>query len=251
MLFCIFLTASRISLLAHCILMVIYVYRSSRRKGVLLLRSAVLAGLLISAVAFIPNPIRDRSGDVLSLENLSTFKNYYDTLPVETEFAKFSDAVDPDNVPETVDPSWWLRVIKWTEVVKLYLNSTWLTKTFGIGPGALGPALDGGWLRLLVECGLFGTFVFVVMLRKIATLSPACSMAVLALSVNMTLIDSHIAYKVMAFLFFLAGCTYQNNMDALVTTSQVNLSGRLLRSVSSRPHQKIPLSDTGSVTQTV
>ena len=205
---CIFLTASRISLFTHCILTVIYVYRSSHRKSAIVLRSAFVAGLLIAAVAIIPNPVRDRSGQVLSLDNISTFTKFYKTIPVETRFTEFSSALSPSNAPDTVDPSWWMRLVKWTQVTKLYLNASWLTWIFGIGPGAIGPALDGSWLRLLIECGLLGTFVFVVMLRRIAALSPACTMAVVALSINMLLIDSHIAYKVMAFLFLLAGNTY-------------------------------------------
>jgi hypothetical protein len=208
----IFLTGSRISLAAHCILTLIYVYRGSKHKGLILLRVAVVAGLLSSTIAFIPNRVSERSGSVLSLDNLSMFKNYYDKLPVEAEFADFSDDRDPVNSPDSVDPSWWMRVVKWSQVIKLYLNASLITKAFGIGPGTLGPALDGGWLRLIVESGVVGVFFFVFMFRKIAALSTACSMAVLALSINMLMIDSHLSYKVMAFLFFLAGYTYKRNI---------------------------------------
>lgn len=205
----IFLTGSRISLFAQCVLTIIYIYRSSKRKGIVLLRLAIVVSLLISVVSFIPNPVSERSGSVFSVANLLTFENFYESLPIETQFAGWSDQIDPVNAPEDVDQSWWMRVTKWTMVSKLYLNSSLLTQITGIGPGALGVALDGGWLRLLVECGLVGLIAFIAMLRKIASLSFACAMAVLALSINMLLIDSHIAYKVMSFLFFLSGYTYR------------------------------------------
>lgn len=209
---CIFLTASRISLFAQCVLALIYVYRSSRRKGVVLFRSALVAGLLLAIVSFIPNPVSARSGSVFSLDNLSTFESFYESLPVETQFTGWSDQIDPANAPEDVDASWWMRVTKWTMVSKLYLNSSLITAAVGIGPGALGISLDGGWLRLLVECGLIGLVAFVGMLCKIASLSSACSMAVVALSINMLMIDSHLAYKVMSFLFFLAGYSYRRKL---------------------------------------
>jgi hypothetical protein len=210
--FCIILTGSRVSLFAQFILTMVFIYRSSKRKGVVLLRSAIIAGLLVSIVSFTPNPVSARSESVLSLDNLSTFKNLYDLLPVDTEFTGFADEDQPINA--TTDLSWWMRITKWTVVTKLYLNSSPMTRAIGIGPGALGPALDGGWLRLLVECGLLGFVVFAMMLSKIASLSTACSMMVLALSINMLLIDSHIAYKVMAFLFFFAGYTLRRNSFA-------------------------------------
>jgi hypothetical protein len=82
---------------------------------------------------------------------------------------------------------------------------SWTVWIFGVGPGTLGPALDGGWLRLVSETGAVGTVAFLFLMRKISNLSIACSMSVLALAVNMLMVDSQNAYKVMVFLFFLAG----------------------------------------------
>lgn len=217
----IFLTGSRISLLAHCVLIFLYVYRSSSSKSSILLRTAIVSGLLVAAIALIPNPVSKRSAETLSPDNLSAAKAFYNALPIQTQFTEYSNAIQPDNAPESVDPSWWMRLVKWTQVFKLYANSSYLVKFFGIGPGALGPALDGGWLRILAESGLAGLFVYVAMLRKIAKLSAACSMAVVALCVNMLMIDSHIAYKVMSFLFFMAGYTYSRNEQAMAQLSRV------------------------------
>ena len=85
----------------------------------------------------------------------------------------------------------------------------WTIWIFGVGPGTLTPALDGGWLRVICETGIVGTLVFLSLLRKISRLSTCCSMAVFALAINMLMIDAHMAYKVVAFLFFLVGAQVQ------------------------------------------
>jgi proteasome assembly chaperone (PAC2) family protein len=91
-------------------------------------------------------------------------------------------------------------------------TAPWVVWILGLGPGALGPALDGGWLRLLAETGIVGTFAFLFMLRKISNLDRACVMAVLALAANMVMVDSQNAYKVMAFLFLMAGVSVQRSI---------------------------------------
>jgi hypothetical protein len=50
------------------------------------------------------------------------------------------------------------------------------------------------------------------MMREMSTLSRSCSMVVFALAVNMLMIDSQNAYKVMAFLFLFAGYTYATRL---------------------------------------
>jgi hypothetical protein len=82
----------------------------------------------------------------------------------------------------------------------------------GLGPGSLTPALDGGWLRLISETGVVGTVAFLLLMRRISSLSTSCLMAVFALAVNMLMVDSHNAYKVMAFLFFLAGTQVKDKL---------------------------------------
>jgi len=79
---------------------------------------------------------------------------------------------------------------------------------------------------VIAETGIVGFFAFLYLLRKISRLGAACSMAVFALSVNMVMIDSHLAYKVMAFLFFLAGTQVQIQLERS-TTGNLNTHSRL------------------------
>jgi hypothetical protein len=205
---CIFITESRSALLAHILLTLIYAYRHSKSKIGFSLKAGVVAGLLVAVFAALPGD-NERSANLFSRQNLETFRVVYDNIPVDRQFADVSEGGAPEDSPEGVDVSWYIRGVKWAEVVKTMLAESWTVWILGVGPGAIGIALDGGWLRQIAETGIVGTIAFLVLLRKISSLSAACSMAVLALAVNMFMIDAQLGYKVMAFLFFLAGAELQ------------------------------------------
>jgi hypothetical protein len=202
---CIFLTGSRSALFAHCLLTLVYIYKYSKKKAALVWGMAAISALLVTVLVAVPNPVSSRSEDLFSAQNVATFRDVYDDIPVDPHFSSVSEGGAPEDAPEGVDRSWYIRGFKWAQVVKTMVAEPWMVWLFGMGPGALGPALDGGWLRLICETGVIGTIAFLAFMRRISRLSTACSMAVLALAVNMLMVDSHNAYKVMAFLFFLAG----------------------------------------------
>ena len=218
---CVFLLGSRSALLAHCLLTLVYVYKHSKNKISFVRRAASVSALLIVILAMIPNfavipsEIAGRSADLFSRQNLETFRDVYDNIPVDRQFADVDEGGAPEDSPEGVDISWYMRMFKWTEVVKTMLAQSWTIWILGVGPGGIGVALDGGWLRLVVETGIVGTIAFLALMRKISKVSASCSMAVLALGVNMLMIDSHMAYKVMAFLFFLVGTEVQSRFSQL------------------------------------
>ena len=201
----IFLTGSRSALLAHSLLTLAYLYEHSKSKKSFVLRTATISGLLIAVFLVIPNPVSSRSVDLFSRQNFETFREVYDDIPIDKQFTAVATGGAPEDAPEGVDVSWYMRGYKWAQVAKTMLAESWTVWIFGLGPGTLGPALDGGWLRLVTEAGVVGMAAFLLMLRKIAKLTTSCSMAVLALAVNMLMVDSQNAYKVMALLFFLAG----------------------------------------------
>jgi hypothetical protein len=209
---CIFMTGSRSALFAHCLLTLVYVYKHSINKTAFALRTAAIFGLLVVVFTAIPNSIGGRSTDLFSPQNVETFRDAYDAIPIDTHFTGFVDSGDPGEAPEGVDPSWYMRGFKWAQVVKTMFAEPWTVWILGLGPGSLTPALDGGWLRLISETGVVGTFAFLLLMRRISSLSTACSMAVLGLAVNMLMVDSHNAYKVMAFLFFLAGTQVKDKL---------------------------------------
>ena len=210
--FCIFLTGSRSALFAHCLLTLVYLYKHSRNKTSFALRTAAICASLVAVFVAIPNSISGRSSDLFSQQNLEAFSQAYDAIPVDTHFTGFVDSGDPGEAPEGVDPSWYMRGFKWAQVVKTMFAERWTVWIMGLGPGSLTPALDGGWLRLISETGVVGTVAFLLLMRRISSLSTSCLMAVFALAVNMLMVDSHNAYKVMAFLFFLAGTQVKDKL---------------------------------------
>jgi hypothetical protein len=210
---CVFLIGSRSALLAHCLLTLVYVYKQSKNKIAFVRGVALASGLLIAVFAVVPNDVTGRSADLFSRQNLETVRDVYDNIPVDRQFTDVAEGGAPEDSPEGVDVSWYIRMFKWAEVVKTMLAQPWTIWILGVGPGGIGIALDGGWLRLIVETGVVGTVAFLILMRKISMLSASCLMAILALAVNMLMIDSHMAYKVMAFLFLLAGTGVQRRFD--------------------------------------
>jgi hypothetical protein len=209
---CTFITESRSALAVHCVLTWLYTYQHAKSRASFVLKSAFVSGMLIAALVFIPNPVRERSSDLLSPQNFEAARQLYDSMPAEKQFTGFTEGGEAEDAPEDVDASWYMRGFKWTYVIKIMFTAPWQAWILGLGPGAVGPALDGGWLRLLAETGVVGTVAFIAHIRKISSLSASCAMAVLALAANMVMVDSQNAYKVMAFLFLLAGVHAQRKM---------------------------------------
>ncbi|SCA63090.1 Uncharacterized protein SCG7086_AJ_00020 [Chlamydiales bacterium SCGC AG-110-P3] len=129
--------------------------------------------------------------------------------------------VDLDHMPQVqgdvhlpVDMSWWMRLHKWCYALKHFIHKP-LAICFGIGPGFLGPALDGGVLRLLVEYGLAGSLCFFGAITCLWRTGRQMKWVVSALLLNMILFDAHLAYKLMSLFFFLGGAAhFQRNSEA-------------------------------------
>jgi hypothetical protein len=209
---CVFITESRSALAVHCVLTWIYAYRHAKSRAGFALKSAFVTGTLVAAVVLVPNPVRERSSDLLLPQNVDVARQLYDSVPAEKQFTGFGEGSEAEDAPQDVDVSAYMRGFKWIYVTKIMFTAPWPVWILGLGPGALGPALDGGWLRLLAETGVVGTVAFLTLLRKISGLSASCAMAVLALVANMVMVDSQNAYKVMAFLFLLAGVQAQRKI---------------------------------------
>jgi len=211
--FFVFLTGSRSSVVAHCLLILVYVYRHSKSKINFVLTTSCIAGSFVAILVAVPNEVTARSGDLFTIQNVEIVRSVYSSIPVDRQFADVSEGGSlQEDSPEGVDLSWFGRGYKWAMVTKTMFAQSWVIWILGVGPGGIGTALDGGWLRIIVETGIVGTTAFLFLLRKISRLGAACSMAVFALALNMFMIDSHLAYKVMAFLFLLTGVYVQRNL---------------------------------------
>lgn len=99
-------------------------------------------------------------------------------------------------------------------LVSSYVNSNLLKQIFGLGLGYFGPSTDVGWLRIFVETGIVGFFIFIYYLYRVARSgsSEVCATLVAMLVINMITLDAFIGYKVM-FVYYLAmawGVTCEN-----------------------------------------
>ncbi len=204
------LTGARMPALANVVLLLLFFKRTSKNFLSASLKIAVpVIGLGILLVVF-PSPVSERSAKLLSFKNVDLITDVYQSLPVPDRFRDFPPL--PESVADN-DFSWAIRAMKWAYVTKLWTSNPrfWL---LGLGPGTVGIALDGGWLRVLVETGVIGLTCFILVLRSLGKISLAVRDIVIALSISMIMIDIQNAYKAMSFVFFAAGYYYQQKRQS-------------------------------------
>jgi hypothetical protein len=199
------MTGARIPALAHIFLLSYYVYLRAPNKTYLVGSAAFMLSVLLVAILLIPNPLTERSENLFSIANIEQFQDQYSKASVPDE--KFEGWSEVYTADEYTDLSWLIRLARWIIAIKTWTNSP-LAWFVGVGPGNWGPALDGGWLRVMSEWGLLGLSIFLVFLYRIAQISRATFAMVVALAINMLFIDIHIAYKAMSLFFFLSGYAY-------------------------------------------
>ena len=198
------ITASRMALIAQLLLLTIYFYRKSRNAFRFISIAISALAMILAALIFIPNPVAARSENLFTIDNFSSFQRIYASTPDNPQVEGLASFASDDGG----DLSWLIRAAKWTAAIKGW-NRSFLSIIFGVGPGALGPSLDGGWLRILSEMGVAGFLIFSIFCRYIAVqFGWQMRGVLLALSTSMLMIDIHIAYKAMSTFFFILGYCY-------------------------------------------
>ena len=187
-------------LLANTILVWFYIARHSRHRAAATVKFFVGILVLCICIFLVPNTLTKRSVNLFSAANIEYFQEAYGSIDPGREPLEFSAIT----VPDDSDMSWMMRMVKWVYAIKVWRANPvcWF---LGVGPGTWGPALDGGWLRLLTENGVIGLVLFVLMLR-----CRDCNQSIMGpirccLFINMLMIDLNIAYKAMAFVLFVLG----------------------------------------------
>jgi hypothetical protein len=214
----ILLTGSRMSLLAHLVLLIMYLYRMISNKILFVIYLSVIGALMIGVFSIFSGTVSDRSQNAFSITNLEVFSEAYRNVVIRSNFVGFSDFY----ADETADMSWLMRVFKWSYAIK-----SWVAVPFqwilGVGPGTWGTALDGGILRLLTETGIIGFVLFCNLLKKIIKIEACLLPLVFAFLINMLMIDIYISYKSMAFVLFAVGYFDQlKRLDSRLCKQPVN-----------------------------
>lgn len=195
------LTQSRAAEFSFLVVFLLYTF--SVGNVVNIVQGAVVLGIVAAAAAtWFYRDLVARNTHLLNVRNLTyAFVLYRDIQP-PAHFAawQFKD------VPQIrgIDPSWLIRSTHWVIAFKDWVENPRLYLT-GLGFGVFGPALDGGWLRLLVETGFLGLFAYARVLVNVAKKIPFGVYFAIATAINMVFIDMQLSYKGMALLLFLIG----------------------------------------------
>lgn len=169
----------------------------------------IVIALFLSLVAVLTvilmmqtSSIAERSAGLFSMKNIDLIGTVWDHInlnydPIGSESVKYA----------AYDMSWWMRIHKWCYALKIYwLNpECWLQ---GVGPGFAMAALDGGYIRILTECGLIGSFFYWKLFSEIYKQSEQLKWMVIAFAINMIFFDVYLAYKPMSLLFFASGAAW-------------------------------------------
>jgi len=200
------LTGNRISLVA-LMLCFLFQMRIFLKKSLLrvffatLICLPIVLGVITVGIVY-SEAISTRSESLFSWKNIELASVVWDGINLETM----------DNESEVVtakeyDMSWWMRIHKWVYMTKMFVYHPECYLQ-GLGPGTSGAALDGGILRIFVEIGFIGFFIFFWGMQKIRKINLQLKWMVFSLWVNMIFFDAYLAYKVMSLLFFVAGDKY-------------------------------------------
>lgn len=203
----IFLSGSRMSLVAQILIMVYYIHKTSSIVGVIKKALILLPFVFVASYFFSDSTVATRSDNLFTMDNITSLpETYRDTVLTNgnPDWSNFGVLGGDD-----VDASWAIRSLKWIYAVKLYLSKTSFFFT-GVGAGTFGNALDGGWLRIFTECGIFGFAAFISFIRYNNKISIMNKLIFIAFSVNMLMIDIFMSYKVMSLMLFLYGYVYSD-----------------------------------------
>ncbi|MDD2341525.1 MAG: hypothetical protein PHV54_01365 [Tolumonas sp.] len=194
------ITGARMPTLTHIIIFFMFEFYESKNKLLSLIVYSIFLSVLLFFLLAFDNPVADRSSNLFSMNNIDVFRDFYNSITITDNFVEFPEFP----VEQDADMSWLMRVSKWAYVIKTWISSLGYI-FFGVGVGTWGTALDGGWLRLLTETGLFGLFMFCVFLRNLINVMHMGYILVAVFSINMFMIDIFISYKSMAALLFICG----------------------------------------------
>jgi hypothetical protein len=160
--------------------------------------------------------LAERSKGLFSLSNIELARSVWDNIHLKA-------SVNSDQLfisQETQDESWFIRIHKWAYAFKAYVMHPECYLQ-GIGPGFSGAALDGGLVRIFVEYGLIGFFLFMKFFKRLAGTSRALFWIVVSIFINMVFFDVYLAYKPMSMLFLIAGYEYANQLALVKNRKEV------------------------------
>lgn len=212
----ILLNGSRMSLVAQAVIILAYFVSASSLVSVLKKSLFLIPIILLAVLVFEGSEVSNRSESLASWDNVESLASSYSNVQLQKEIPSWDELGVLKG--GDLDTSWSMRGIKWIYAIKLFLSSP-LFMLIGVGSGAFGNALDGGWLRIVTEWGVVGSAAFVIFLLMLKNLNATMRLMMIAFAVNMLMIDIYMAYKVMSFILFCAGYYYKEQARRPKTVS--------------------------------
>ena len=141
---------------------------------------------------------------IVEPENIQALPSIYNAVDVGDD--SLDDwKLENQFVTEDGDPSWLMRITYWIYAIKVFDDSLPTSLFLGVGPGVFGGAIDGSYVRLVTESGIFGLVAFLYLLHIIARTNKGLRYCVGCVMLNMIFIDVYLSYKSMTLLFLLFG----------------------------------------------
>ncbi len=200
-------TGNRISIVA---LLVCFLYRLKQEFSLRSLGAfsffLILMPILLVGIGFAiaqTASVYERSIDLFSFKNFELAHIVWEQIDM-TKNPVGNEVISAVNY----DMSWWMRIHKWIYVLKAYISNP-VCYLQGLGPGFAWAALDGGLLRIFVENGILGAFVYWKFFAALFHINRQIKWMIIAFFINMIFFDAYLAYKTMSFLFFLSGYAFE------------------------------------------
>ena len=147
----------------------------------------------------------ERMETLYSMQNLDFIVSAFDNVNIDNYRMNSREVSNyGEYVVDQVDLSLAERILKWVYVIKSVFLSP-LALAVGYGPGAFGVAVDGAYIRVIGELGVLGIVLYLLLFRKIISLSIEVRIYVLLVLINGLFIDVFYASRIMSIMYLLSG----------------------------------------------
>lgn len=221
---CIIICKSRTSLIFEIIIILIIL-----KNHHIFSSKKIFLGLFISLLLFIPTVLvfinnSNSRFKSLNLEGMNFIINYtwenkdFDSYIKEKNWYGIGSLREIDIEKMGYDASFFQRISHWFQMID-GLTKKGVNLIFGLGVSVSGNSADGNYIRLLVENGLIGLIIFLILLKiMLKTLSDSqeygyYKYSLLTVIFGAVVIDLFEASKIMMLVWFIIGYIIQKNEE--------------------------------------
>lgn len=212
-----FLTQSRITLVA---LLLIMFFKAFKLGGKLAFLAVTTAAVFVLSLADLG--VFDRFLTLFDAKTLEAGKLLFDGVPHfanTTDYRQWAFVDYGTSLGNSEgDISTYIRLIRQYSLFLSMQDCGVSCQLFGLGPSFASAAVDGNIVRLLVEYGLVGTLLFIYGIKKVVYSSGNVMLRhyFILLLITAIAIDILVSSKAMCLMWFLCGYYARNNPHAYV-----------------------------------